>query len=280
MTTADLTSAPSALSDRPGRRARALRDSWAMTRRYLSHVIRSPEEIAIYFSLPIMFVLVFGYVFGSGMIVPDEGNYREFLLPGVFAMTMLYGMGATGTAIAFDVNRGVVDRFRSMPVTRSALVVGRSAADLVRALLEMTALVVCGLLVGWQWHRGVGNALLAVGLLLMLRVAITWIGIYLGLAVPNPDTVGVIVFPLAFPLTAVSNVFVAPELLPEWLGTIAEWNPLSATVAASRELFGNPGLGGDSWIAQHSILMAIGWPILLTAIFAPLAIRRYQRLSR
>ncbi|HEU4543020.1 MAG TPA: ABC transporter permease [Jiangellaceae bacterium] len=280
MTTADLTSAPSALSDRPGRRARALRDSWAMTRRNLSHVIRSPEEIAIYFSLPIMFVLVFGYVFGSGMVVPDEGNYREFLLPGVFAMTMLYGMGATGTAIAFDVNRGVVDRFRSMPVTRSALVVGRSAADLVRALLEMTALVVCGLLVGWQWHRGVGNALLAVGLLLMLRVAITWIGIYLGLAVPNPDTVGVIVFPLAFPLTAVSNVFVAPELLPEWLGTIAEWNPLSATVAASRELFGNPGLGGDSWIAQHSILMAIGWPILLTAIFAPLAIRRYQRLSR
>lgn len=280
MTTAELTSAPSALSDRPGRRARALRDSWAMTRRYLSHVIRSPEEIAIYFSLPIMFVLVFGYVFGSGMVVPDEGNYREFLLPGVFAMTMLYGMGATGTAIAFDVNRGVVDRFRSMPVTRSALVVGRSGADLVRALLEMTALVVCGLLVGWQWHRGVGNALLAVGLLLMLRVAITWIGIYLGLAVPNPDTVGVIVFPLAFPLTAVSNVFVAPELLPEWLGTIAEWNPLSATVAASRELFGNPGLGGDSWIAQHSILMAIGWPILLTAIFAPLAIRRYQRLSR
>lgn len=280
MTTADLTSAPSALSDRPGRRARALRDSWAMTRRNLSHVIRSPEEIAIYFSLPIMFVLVFGYVFGSGMIVPDEGNYREFLLPGVFAMTMLYGMGATGTAIAFDVNRGVVDRFRSMPVTRSALVVGRSGADLVRALLEMTALVVCGLLVGWQWHRGIGNALLAVGLLLMLRVAITWIGIYLGLAVPNPDTVGVIVFPLAFPLTAVSNVFVAPELLPEWLGTIAEWNPLSATVAASRELFGNPGLGGDSWIAQHSILMAIGWPILLTAIFAPLAIRRYQRLSR
>lgn len=280
MTTAELTSAPSALSDRPGRRARALRDSWAMTRRYLSHVIRSPEEIAIYFSLPIMFVLVFGYVFGSGMVVPDEGNYREFLLPGVFAMTMLYGMGATGTAIAFDVNRGVVDRFRSMPVTRSALVVGRSGADLVRALLEMTALVVCGLLVGWQWHRGIGNALLAVGLLLMLRVAITWIGIYLGLAVPNPDTVGVIVFPLAFPLTAVSNVFVAPELLPEWLGTIAEWNPLSATVAASRELFGNPGLGGDSWIAQHSILMAIGWPILLTAIFAPLAIRRYQRLSR
>jgi ABC-2 type transport system permease protein len=261
-------------------RGRVVRDGWTMTKRNLAHVVRSPEEIAIYFSLPIMFVLVFGYVFGSGMVVPGEGTYREFLLPGVFAMTMLYGMGATGGAIAFDVSRGVVDRFRSMPVARSALVVGRSVADLVRALLEMTVLVVCGLLVGWQWHRGIGNALLAIGLLLMLRVAITWIGIYLGLVVPNPDTVGVIVFPLAFPLTALSNVFVAPELMPGWLGTIAEWNPLSATVSAVRELFGNPGLGGDSWISQHALLMAIVWPVALTAIFAPLAVRRYQRLSR
>jgi ABC-2 type transport system permease protein len=264
----------------PAHRGRAARDGWTMTKRNLAHVVRSPEEIAIYFSLPIMFVLVFGYVFGSGMVVPGEGTYREFLLPGVFAMTMLYGMGATGGAIAFDVSRGVVDRFRSMPVARSALVVGRSAADLVRALLEMTVLVVCGLLVGWQWHRGIGNALLAIGLLLMLRVAITWIGIYLGLVVPNPDAVGVIVFPLAFPLTALSNVFVAPELMPGWLGTIAEWNPLSATVSAVRELFGNPGLGGDSWISQHGMLMAILWPVVLTAIFAPLAVRRYQRLSR
>jgi len=111
-------------------------------------------------------------------------------------------------------------------------------------------------------------------------VAITWIGIYLGLVVPNPDMVGIIVFPLAFPLTAVSNVFVAPELMPGWLGTIAEWNPLSATVAGARELFGNPGLAGDSWIAQNALPMAVVWPLVLTAIFAPLAVRRYKRLSR
>jgi ABC-2 type transport system permease protein len=265
---------------RPSKPVRAVLDGWTMTKRYLAHVVRAPEEIAIYFSLPIMFVLVFGYVFGSGMVVPGEGSYREFLLPGVFAMTMLYGMGATGTAIAYDVDRGVVDRFRSMPVARSALLTGRSAADLVRAVLEMTALVACGLLVGWQWHRGIGNALLAVALILMLRVAITWIGIYLGLLVPNADLVGVIVFPLAFPLTAVSNVFVAPELMPGWLGTLAEWNPLSATVSAARELWGNPGLGGDSWVAHNPVLMAIVWPVVLTAIFAPLAIRRYQHLSR
>ncbi|HEX6337539.1 MAG TPA: ABC transporter permease [Jiangellaceae bacterium] len=280
MTTIELTD-PQVQPPRRGfRRVHAIRHSWAMTKRNLTHVIRSPEQIAIYFSVPIMSVLVFGYVFGSGMMVPGDGSYREFLLPGVFAMSMVYGMGATATAIAYDVNRGVVDRFRSMPIARSALVVGRSAADLVRALLEMTALVVCGLLVGWQWHRGIGNALLAVGLVLLLRVAITWLGIYLGLVVADPDMVGIIVFPLAFPLTAVSNVFVAPELMPGWLGTIAEWNPLSATVAATRDLFGNPGLAGDSWIAQHALLMAVVWPVVLTAIFAPLAIRRYRRLSR
>jgi len=255
-------------------------DAVTMTRRYLAHVARAPEELFLYFSLPIMFVLVFGYVFGSGMHVPDGGDYREFLLPGVFAMTMLYGLGATATAIASDVGRGVVDRFRSMSVARSALLVGRSGADLVRALLELVMLVVCGLLVGWRWRHSLADAALAIGLLLLLRLALTWVGIYLGLLVPNPDTVSVIVFPLAFPLTAVSNIFVAPELMPAWIGAIAQWNPLTATVAASRDLFGNPGLGGDSWVAQHPVLMAVLWPVALVAVFAPLAVRRYQRLSR
>ncbi|MGC4772754.1 ABC transporter permease [Micromonospora sp. DT44] len=251
-----------------------------MTRRNMIHVVRAPEELILYFSLPIMFVLVFGYVFGSGMQVAGGGNYREFLLPGVFVMTMLYGLGATATGVAMDLSRGVVDRFRSMPMARSALMTGRSAADLLRALLEMSTLLICGLLVGWQWRQGVGKALLAVGLLLLLRVAITWAGIYLALLVRNPDTVGVIVFPAAFPLSAISNVFVSPELMPPVIGTISEWNPLSATVAATRELFGNPGLGGDSWPAEHALLLAVLWPVLLIATFAPLAVRRYRRLSR
>ncbi|MEU1585860.1 ABC transporter permease [Micromonospora sp. NPDC005710] len=258
----------------------AIADGWTMTRRNMTHVIRAPEELILYFSLPIMFVLVFGYVFGSGMQVPGGGSYREFLLPGVFVMTMLYGLGATATGVALDLSRGVVDRFRSMPMARSALMTGRSAADLLRALLEMSTLLVCGLLVGWQWRQGVGKALLAVGLLLLLRVAITWVGIYLALLVRNPDTVGVIVFPAAFPLSAISNVFVSPELMPPVIGTISEWNPLSATVAAIRELFGNPGLGGDSWPAEHAMLLAVLWPVLLIATFAPLALSRYRRLSR
>jgi ABC-2 type transport system permease protein len=258
----------------------AVTDALTMGRRNLTHVVRAPEEIVIYFSLPIMFVLVFGYVFGSGMNVPGAGSYREFLLPGVFVMTMLYGLGATATSVANDVSRGVVDRFRSMPMARSALVIGRSLADLCRALLEMATLVVCGLLVGWQWRHGLADAAAAVALILLLRFALTWVGIFLGLLVPDPEAVPVIVFPLAFPLTAVSNVFVAPDLMPGWLGTVAAWNPLSSTVAAARDLFGNPGLGGDSWVTQHPTLLAVLWPLALIAVFAPLAVRRYRRLGR
>ncbi|GAA0470737.1 transport permease protein [Paractinoplanes deccanensis] len=254
-------------------------DGLVMTGRYLRHVVRAPEQIVIFFTLPIMFVLVFGYVFGSGMAVSGTA-YREFLLPGVFGMTQLYGLGATAIAISTDIGKGVVDRFRSMPTARSALMTGRAAADLVRAGLEMAVLVVCGLLVGWQWHRGAGLALAAVGLLLLLRLALTCVGVYLGTVVPNPDTVSLIVFPLAFPLTALSNVFVAPELMPDWLGAVSAWNPLSATVAACRELFGNPGVGGDSWPAEHPILLAVLWPLALIAVFAPLAVRSYRRLSR
>ncbi|WP_127554664.1 ABC transporter permease [Actinoplanes sp. OR16] len=251
-----------------------------MTGRYLRHVVRAPEEIVIYFSLPIMFVLVFGYVFGSGMQVPGGGGYREFLLPGVFVMTMLYGIGATATGIATDVGRGVIDRFRSMPVARSALMTGRAAADQFRALLEITALVVCGLIVGWTWHRGIGNVALALGLLLLLRLALSWVGMFLGLVAPNPDTVATIVFPLAFPLSAVSNIFVSPELMPGWLGTVAAWNPISATTTAIRELFGNPGLGGDAWPTQHALFLSVAWPVALIAVFAPLAVHRYRSLGR
>ncbi|GGN66498.1 transport permease protein [Actinoplanes lobatus] len=261
-------------------RSGALVDGWVMTGRYLRHVVRAPEEIVIYFSLPIMFVLVFGYVFGSGMSVPGGGGYREFLIPGVFVMTMLYGIGATATAIAVDTGRGVLDRFRSMPMARSALITGRVLADLARALLETAVLLVCGLLVGWRWHHGIGPLVASIGLLLLLRLALSCAGVALGLVAPNPDTVSMIVFPLAFPLSAVSNVFVAPEMMPDWLGAVSEWNPISATTAAIRELNGNPGLGGETWAADHSMLLAVAWPVALIAVFGPLSVRLYRRLGR
>jgi ABC-2 type transport system permease protein len=140
-------------------------------------------------------------------------------------------------------------------------------------------MVGCGLVVGWRWHNGTGRALLAFGLLLLLRLALLWVGIYLGLVVGSPETlmaVQILVWPLGF----LSNTFAAPATMPGWLGAIAEWNPLSATVSATRELFGNPGWGGDSWLAGHALVLALGWPALLIAVFFPLSVRRYRRLSR
>jgi ABC-2 type transport system permease protein len=211
---------------------------------------------------------------------PGAGGYREYLVPGMFVMTMLYGVASTATGVALDVEKGVIDRFLSMPMASSAVVTGRSVADMLRALADVVLLVGYGLLVGWQWHNGLGQALAAVGLLLLLRLALTWIGIYLGLVVPTPDSAGLAVYPLTFPLTVVSSAYVPPSMMPGWLGVIAEWNPISATIFAIRELFGNPEGGGASWVAQNAVLLALIWPLLLLAIFVPLSVRRYQQLRR
>ncbi|HEX8630155.1 MAG TPA: ABC transporter permease [Catenuloplanes sp.] len=257
----------------------SVRDGATMTRRNLAHWTSQPTQVLIGLLFPIMVVLMFGYLFGGGMSVPGGGDYREFLLPGMFAMTMVFGLETTFAAVATDAARGVTDRFRSMPMAGSAVVVGRAVADLLYATLGLAIMVAGGLAVGWRWHGGTVDALLAVGLLLLLRFALLWVGIYLGLVAPGPEAlmaVQILVWPLGF----LSNVFAAPETMPGWLGAVAQWNPLSATVAASRELFGNPGWGGDSWIAQHALPMAVGWPVLLTVVFFPLCVRRYRRLSR
>jgi ABC-2 type transport system permease protein len=181
--------------------------------------------------------------------------------------------------VTTDADKGITDRFRSMPMAPSAVVVGRSAADLLYSTLGLAVLVACGLVVGWRWHAGAGNALLAVGLLLWLRFAVLWVGIYLGLLVRSPAATAA-VQTLLFPFTMVTNTFAAPETMPPWLGAVAAWNPLSSTVSATRELFGNPGWGGDTWIAQHATLMAVVWPLVLVAVFLPLAVRTYRNLSR
>jgi ABC-2 type transport system permease protein len=175
--------------------------------------------------------------------------------------------------------KGITNRFRSMPMARSGVVVGRSVADVLNSVLDLTLLMTCGLFVGWQWRAGLGSALTAVALLLLLRFAVVWVGIYIGLILPNVET-GAAVWGLLFPITMIANTFVSPVGMPSWLAAIADWNPLSATVGAARELFGNQGLVGDSWAAQHAVLLAVLWPTVLVAIFLPLSVRRYRRLSR
>lgn len=268
------------LTESPLRRARwAAADGIAMAHRNLLRLVHEPDEIFLGLMIPIMMALVFGYVFGSAMSTGGT-VYREFLMAGIFAQTMLYGIASTATGVAIDAEKGVIDRFRSMPTARSAVVVGRSIADMVKGTADMVLLVACGLLIGWRWHEGVLSALAAVGLVLLLRIAFTWVGIFLGLVVRNPDAASLAVYPMAFPVTVLSNAFVPPDEMPTWLAVVAEWNPLSSTVAASRDLFGNPGFQADSWPAEHALLLAVAWPLLLLAVFVPLSVRRYRNLSR
>ena len=257
-----------------------VRDGWTVAHRDLSHWAHQPGQIVAGLIFPIVFILLFGYVFGSGMIVPGNGDYIDFLMAGLFAQTMAFGIGETMVAVNTDRERGITDRFRSLPMSQSAVVVGRNTADMLNSVTGLMVMVACGLVVGWRWHEGVGNALLAVGLLLLLRFAFLWIGIYIGLVVKSPEALGA-VWGLLFPVTMLTNAFVAPELMPDWLGTIAEWNPISSTVSATRELFGNAGASaGGSWIAENATMMAIVWPLLIVVVTLPLAVRRYQNLGR
>lgn len=257
----------------------AVADCWNVVRRGLTHYQRQPVNIAWQLGFPILSVLLYGYVFGSAMVVPGGGDYRDFLMPGMFAMTMAFGFINTATLVVHDATKGVIDRFRSMPMAPSAVVSGRGVTDLLVACAELAILMLTALAIGWRPDGGVMGGLAAFALLLWLRFALIWLGVWLGLMVPNPEAAGGL-FAVAFPLTMISSIFVAPQLMPDWLGAVAAWNPISSTVAASRELFGTPVGAGDSWVEQHAVLMALVWPVVLTAIFLPLAVRRFQRLSR
>jgi ABC-2 type transport system permease protein len=259
----------------------AIADAWVITLRDLTHWARQPGAvIASTLLFPIMIVLMFGYLLGGAMTVPGGGDYRDFLMPGMFAMTMVFGIGATLTAVSADAARGVTDRFRSMPMAASAVITGRAAADMLNSVAALVVLAGCGLGVGWQPHRGLAPALGAFGLLLLLRFAFLWIGVYLGLTFyANPEAVTA-VRTLEFPIGFFGNPFVAVSAMPAWLGDIAQWNPLSSTVSAARQLFGDPIGARPSWITYHAVLMAVAWPLLLIAVFLPLSLHRYRHLSR
>ncbi|AQZ66109.1 putative ABC transporter membrane protein [[Actinomadura] parvosata subsp. kistnae] len=257
---------------------RPLADGWTVARRDLIHWANQPMTVVFGIAFPIMITLAFGYLFGGAVRVPEGADYFAFLMPGMYGMTMLFGLSATMIAVTTDASKGVTDRFRSMPMAPSAVLIGRAIADLLNSVLVLAGLLACGLAVGWR-PATLSGALAAVGLLLLLRFALLWAGIYLGLLTKDPGGV-VAIQTLEFPIGFLSNAFVAPSTMPGWLGAVSEWNPLSSTVAATRQLFGNPGWGGESWVAQHAILMALLWPALITTVFFTLSVRLYQRLDR
>ncbi len=258
--------------------AAAARQSWLITQRDLRHWVREPWTpiFGIVFSL--MLVLVFGYLFGGAVELPGGGDYLAYLLPGMFALSMMFGVETTMAAMTSDAKKGITDRFRSLPMSGVAVPLGRAGADLSNSALQLAVLMGGGLLIGWSAADGLGQTALAVVLLLWLRFAVLWLGVFLGLtfrAEGSQMAVQVLVWPIGF----LSGVIVPPETMPGWLATLADWNPISATAAACRELFGNPtGITGGV-LADHAMLLALAWPLALTLVFAPLSARAYRRLG-
>lgn len=254
-------------------------DGWTVTQRAFAHWARNPGVVIFTLLFNVLIVLLFNYLIGGAIVVPGGGEYRDFLLPGMFTMTMLFGIAQTTIAVTTDVDRGVTDRFRSMPMSSGAVLIGRAVADMLFSVVSLAVMMLAGLAIGWRVNASSGDFWAAIGLILLLRFALIWIGVYLGLVLRSEATTSAQT--LEFPIGFLSSAFVSPDTMPNWLGTIAEWNPLSATVTATRELFGNPIGGGDgSWVVENATLMAVIWPVVLLLIFFPLSVKSYRNLSR
>jgi ABC-2 type transport system permease protein len=257
-------------------RSSALRDTLVVAWRNIRGGWRVPDNQVYMFIQPIMFVLLFAYVFGGA--IPVEGvNYREYLMAGIFAQTMAFACAPASVGLADDMQKGLIDRFRSLPMARSGVIGGRVVADLSNQLIVLVIMMICGVIVGWRFHNGVLQFLAAVGLLLLLAFAMLWVGALIGLSVGSPQVAASAGLIWLFPVTFISNAFVPPETMPSWLQTLAEWNPLSAIVQACRELFGNQSLvESDAWPMEQPVLASLIWCAIIIGIFAPLAIRKYK----
>jgi ABC transporter DrrB family efflux protein len=258
----------------------SVNDSLVVAKRNLIRMTRIPEMIIFGMIQPVMFVVLFSYVFGGSMEVggtTEPEVYREFLMAGIFAQTVTFATAGAGAGIADDMHKGLIDRFRSLPMARGAVLTGRTLADLVQTALTVVVLTVVAVLVGWRIHNGIPKALAAFALLLLLGYAFSWIGALIGLSVRTPEaaTSGGLIW--LFPVTFISNAFVQSSKLPGWLQPIAEWNPFSATVQACRELFGNPGASpSDAWPMAHPVSASLLWSVLIIVVFRTLAVRKYR----
>lgn len=256
-----------------------LGDAWLLTRRQFWHWRAQPGALLVGLLFPVLVTVMFGALFGGAITGANNAdNYYAYLMPGIFTMAMLFGLESTMTAVNADAAKGVTDRFRSLPISSAAVVLGRCIADMIYSALGLLVLVLAGMVLGWSTDAGVPALAAAFALLMMLRFALLWVGIFIGLIASGPESVAAVQI-LVWPISMLSNLFVDPSTMPGWLGAIASANPLSATAAATRELFGNPGWNDGTWLSEHAITLAVAWPVVITAVFAPLAVRAYRRLG-
>jgi ABC-2 type transport system permease protein len=255
-------------------------DTWVIARRGLMHMKRQPEALSDATIQPIMFVLLFAYVFGGAIAAPGGGSYKEFLMGGIFAQTIVFSAFGVAMALANDRKNQAVDRFRALPISRGAVLGGHAVASLVKALLPITLMSLCGLVVGWRIHDGLVNAVLGYLLLIAFAFAMIWVGVLLGSVVATPEGVQGIAFAALFPITFLASTFVPTETMPGVVRHIAEWNPVTALSNGVRVLFGNPSTvaGPDApWSIAHPTIYAVVWIVAIIGVCAPLAVRAYQR---
>ncbi|MHB0906699.1 ABC transporter permease [Streptomyces argenteolus] len=254
-------------------------DGLAMTGRHLRKIKAAPGVLILTQTMPITMLLFFGYVFGSALAVPGQ-QYRAFLVPGLLAATAANGLMTGMFQAAQDCDRGVMDRFRTLPMSRAAVPLGSTAAEVLTTAAGLVPLMLVGLAAGWRIEGGAAGALAAFGLLLLFRFATSWAGYWLGLLIRNEEAAGQL-GSATFILPLLSSAYIPTDDLPGWLRTLAEWNPISALAAATRDRFGNAAPAADAaWPSAHPVAGTLAWAALLLAVFVPLTVRRYARGGR
>jgi ABC-2 type transport system permease protein len=257
----------------------AIADGLAIARRNAIKIRRVPDIMTFVIFAPVMFVLLFAYVFGSAIEVPGM-SYREFMLAGIFTQTTIYGASLTGLGLVEDLQKGIIDRFRTLPMSPSAVLIGRTTSDVIANVISLVVMVVVGVVVGWRVHTSPQEVALGFLLLLLFAYALSWVMAVVGLAIRTPEAYNSASAIVIFPMSFIANTFVATTNLPGPLKVVAEWNPASAVTQAARELFGNTSAAmpvPDAWPLQHPVLASLLWTALILAVFVPLGTWRYQK---
>lgn len=259
-----------------------LRASGTIVWRNLIHIKRMPEMLLDVTIQPVIFVLLFAFVFGASIQTESPAGYREWLLGGIMGQTIAFASFIVAVGLTADIDKGIVDRMRSLPINPAAVLVGRSLSSLLHSSIGILVMSLTGLLIGWRIRDGVLDALLAYALLLMWGFAMIWVGIWVGSAMRSVEAVNGLMFATMFPVTFLANTFAPTEPMPGWLRTVAEWNPISSLVQAVRELWGNTGPAPDTAALplQHPVLTTVLWTVGITAVVAPLALRTFRRRTQ
>jgi len=258
--------------------SRAIRDVSVLTFRNLLHIRREPLQLSDVTVQPVLFTLLFVYVFGAGVSIP-HGSYVDFAIAGLLALNLTTSSMGTAVGLSTDLASGAIDRFRTLPLWRPSILVGRSLADLLTAALCASIVGITGFTMGWRAENGVAKMLAGFGLFLLFSYAMSWYCACLGIVSKSPESAQGLGLIVLFPLAFVSNAMVPTQHMPDVLRTIADWNPVSAVTAAARELWGNPNPSATipAWPMQHPVAATLIWSFVLLAIFAPLATLLYRR---